>query len=76
MRVNKKKFAVLIILLVLLTKSVSGVICKFCKNELIPLERHTLPCETRVTQSDENIPINYQLLPLMQQLQLKMTAMG
>ena len=64
MRANKKSylFGVLVILLVLLTKSVAGVIYEFCVKDFMSLGRHTWCCKARVTQIDENIQINYQPL--------------
>ena len=55
-----------VILLDLLTKSVAGVICEFCKKDFvtnISLETHTWCCKARVAQIDEKIQINYQPLP-------------
>ena len=51
MRANKKSylFGVLVILLVLLTKSVAGLICEFCNKDFISLGRHTWHCKARVT---------------------------
>lgn len=64
MRANKKRYllGVLVILLDLVTKSVAGVICKFCNKDFTPLGRHTWCCKARVTQIRENIQINYQPL--------------
>ena len=64
MRANKKSylFGVLVILLVLFTKSVARVICEFCNKDFMSLGRHTWRCKARVTQIDKNIQINYQPL--------------
>ena len=58
----KTLFGVLIILLALLTKSVSGVICEFCNKDFLSLGRQTWRCKSRATQINENIQINCQPL--------------
>ena len=53
---------VIILVLVLTMKNISGISCKFCNKYFIPLGRHTLRCKARITTITATIETNNQLL--------------
>ena len=55
-------FGVTILVLVFITKNVSGISCQFCNKDSISLGRHTWPCKARITAIAGTIETNNQSL--------------